>query len=243
MTRNVKGRNKRYQQKIKEAELELFKTVLLCNTEISVDASVAIARALSYAGINSGNYLLFLTMLETNNSYVVNALVGSREAFLLFTPIKPNWFMIKETFRMLARFKRDEIYSKTLQALLGIIQNAYKTSKYGYKVYPLNVSDVYNIGKHLDKSNKQETWNNRIILEVLDDIYKVGIDSGSKTIKEVGIKANSIRMSYFDDTKQMADSIPNVLLLSDAGRSKEIRPKYLADQPKNGTTKRKTGQK
>jgi len=71
-----------------------------------------IARFLNAEGINDNNYLLYLLILETNNSFEIDGLIGKRNAFLLFSSIKPSWFMLKETFRILARFRRNEICKK-----------------------------------------------------------------------------------------------------------------------------------
>ncbi len=136
-----------YRRKIRGALLSLARNVLLCNTPEHVDAAAALAQAVSAAGMNNRNYLLFLVLLETNNPTVVDVLVGERNPFLLFSPIKPNWFLIKEAFRILAKYKGNELSAQGLLALLGVVQNAYKTSKDGNKIYPLRMSDVYNIGK------------------------------------------------------------------------------------------------
>jgi hypothetical protein len=138
---------------------------------------------------------------------------------LLFSPIKPNWFLLKETFRILAKFKGNELSVTTLLALMGVVQNAYKASKDGYKIYPLRISDIYNIGKHLDKERDQLEPRNRLLLEILFDIYFVGIDSEDRATKQIGIKANAIRMAFFDHTKRMIDAIPDVLLVKDVVRT------------------------
>jgi hypothetical protein len=207
-----------YRRKIRSSLVSLTRTVVLCTTPESVDAATALAELVSREGMNNRNYLLFLTMLETNNPSVVDALVGPRNPFLLFSPIKPNWFLLRETFRILAKFKGNELSVKVLLALLGIVQNAYKASKDGYKIYPLRMSDIYNIGKHLDKERDQLDPRNRLLLEILFDIYFVGIDSEERATKQIGIKANDIRMAFFDNTKRMIDAIPDVLLVKDIVR-------------------------
>ena len=226
-------KNKLFKKKTKDGLLALTERVLLCLDSLEVDASVSLARVLNNVGVNSNNYLLFLRFLETNNSHVVKALVGKRNPILMFSPVKPNWYVIKETFRLLARFGRDEIQDRVLLALLGLVQNTYKLSEYGYTVYPLNVADVYNIGKYLDKKKGQAGVNNDIILDMLFDIYQMGIDHKDKKVKAVAIAANAIRMAFFDDMKKMEDAIPNVLLLSDS-RTKEVKPKYVAQDGGDG---------
>jgi hypothetical protein len=213
-----------YRRRIRGALLSLTRSVILCNTPEHVDAAAALAQVISSTGMNNRNYLLFLTLLETNNPSVIDILIGRRNPFLLFSPIKPNWFLIKETFRILATYKGNELYDKALLALLGVVQNAYKTSKDGNTIYPLRMSDVYNIGKYLDKERDQLDPRNRLLLEILYDIYFVGIDSEKRGTKQIGIKANDIRMAFFDNTKRMLDAIPDVLLVKDYVRE-PIGPK------------------
>ena len=219
-----------YRRKIRGALLSLARGVMLCTTPEHVDAAAALAQMVSGEGMNNRNYLLFLLILETNNPFVIDILVGHRNPFLLFSPIKPNWFLVKETFRILAKYKGSELSEKSLLALLGVIQNAYKTSKDGYKIYPLRMSDIYNIGKHLDKERDQLDPRNRLLLEILYDIYFVGIDSDDRAMKQIGIKANDIRMAFFDHTKRMVNAIPDVLLVKDIVRQ-PIAPKSFAWSP------------
>ncbi len=223
-----------YRKKIRGALLSLARSVILCNTPEHVDAAAGLAQAVSGEGMNNGNYLLFLTLLETNNPCVIDVLVGARNPFLLFSPIKPNWFLLKETFRILARFKGNELSLTALLALMGVVQNAYKASKDGYKIYPLRISDIYNIGKHLDKERDQLEPRNRLLLEILLDIYFVGIDSEDRSTKQIGIKANDIRMAFFDHTKRMIDAIPDVLLVKDSLRT-AISPKRFQWEPHETT--------
>ena len=226
-TSRAEKRNDFFRRKQRDAVLSLFNMTVLCNTELGVDSSVALARFVSHEGLNEGNYLLFFVMLSTNNPYVIDALIDRREPALLFAPIKPNWFLVKESFKILARFRHDEMYEKLLLALLGIIQNVYKTSKSGYKLYPLRISDVYNLGKFLNKDKGQGFGLNCLLLDILDDIYQVGIVRDSAEAKDVALKANRIRMSFFDDRIRMADTIPNVLLVGDTETGRAIRPKFM----------------
>jgi hypothetical protein len=208
-----------YRRKIRNALLSLTRTVILCATPEQVDAAAALAQLISAQGMNNRNYLLFLTLLETNNPFVIDVLIGDRNPFLLFASIKPNWYLLRETFRVLAKYKSDELSEKALLALMGVVQNAYKTSKDGYKIYPLSLSDVYSIGKHLDKEREQLEPRNRLLLDILFDIYYIGIDSDDRNTIRVGIKANDIRMAFFDHTKKMVDELPDVLLTKDSMRA------------------------
>jgi hypothetical protein len=219
-----------YRRGIRGALLSLARTVLLCTTPEQVDAAAGLAQVISASGMSNRNYLLFITLLETNNPAVVDILVGRRNPFLLFASIKPNWFLLKETFRILAKFKGNELSEKALLAFLGVVQCAYKTSKDGYAIYPLRMSDIYTIGKYLDKERDQLDPRNRLLLEILYDIYFVGIDSERLGVKRIGIKANDIRMAFFDNTKRLLDAIPDVLLVKDYVRV-PVAPRNFAWQP------------
>lgn len=222
-------RNTHFRKKSGNVLLSLVNRVLLCTSEIDVDASVALARALSMSGITHSSYLAALRFLESNNSHVVNALVGRRKPGLLFRNVKPNWFLVKETFRLLAQFSRETLLDKVLAALLGIVQGAYKTSRFGYSVYPLTISDIYSIGKYLDKEQHQDTPNNRLILDLLFDIYQMGVSGEDEKMKSVAISANLIRMAFFDETKRMTDVIPHILLLDDT-QVDEVGTRYIAGE-------------
>ncbi|HTP58373.1 MAG TPA: hypothetical protein VMM82_05605 [Spirochaetia bacterium] len=231
-----------FRRKTRSALLSLSRSVLLCATPEQVDAAAALAQLISAQGMTNHNYLLFLTLLETNNPFVIDVLVGDRNPFLLFTPIRPNWYLLKETFRILAKYKGNELSEKALLALMGVVQNAYKTSKDGYRIYPLRLSDVYNIGKHLDKDRDQLESRNRLLLDILFDIYYVGIDSEDRNTIRIGIKANDIRMAFFDHTKKMVDALPDVLLVRETARA-PVGPKSFSWKTQPVVESRTSGQR
>jgi hypothetical protein len=204
--------------------IALFERITLCNTQPEVDASITIARLLNHEGIREDTSLLYFVLLETNNGFVIDELIGKRDPFLLFSALIPNGYMLGETFRLMSRFKRDEICEKLLLVLLGIIQNGYKASKAGFRLFSLSVSDVYNIGKYLDKKKDQLHRTNRLILDILFDIYNVGINNPNQVVKEVALTANGVRMSYFDNRKDMSDVIPDVLLLKTDYVKRQVKP-------------------
>jgi hypothetical protein len=204
--------------------LDLFRQISLCRSREHVDAAVTIARSLSKEGIHEHNYMLYLLFLRTNNEFVVDTLIGKRNPLLLFANIKPSWYLVHESFGLLNRFRRGELSEKCLLAILGVIQNTYKTSRYGYHVYRLTVSDVYNLGKFLDKKRDQLETVNRLILDLLLDIYQLGLTCRRRDEKEVALKANSIRMAFYDDHKELSGVIPDVLLLSSDFRERQIKP-------------------
>ena len=215
---------KEYNKLKEKVILSLFDNIVLCNTQKAVDSAVTVARYINSIGLNNDNYVLYFVLLETNNSYVIDSLIGDKNPFLLFSPIRPNWYMLRETFRILSQFKKDELNKKCLLALLGIIQNTYKEPKFGYSVYQLSVSDVYNIGKYLNKKKDQSEELNLLILDILFDIYLMGIESASREQKQVALKANWIRMAFFDIRKRMSDVIPDVLLIKEKMPKEDIKP-------------------
>jgi len=215
---------KEYAKLKQKVIVSLFNNIVLCNTAKAVDSALTTARYINTMGINNENYVLYFVLLETNNSYVIDSLIGQKNPFLLFSPIRPNWYMLRETFRILSQFKKDEINKKCLLALLGVIQNTYKEPKFGYSVYGLSVSDVYNIGKYLNKKKDQLYEANQLILDILYDIYLMGMESASREQKQVALKANWIRMAYFDNRKKMSDSIPDVLLIKENRSVNDVKP-------------------
>ena len=54
----------------------IFDCVFGTATPIQVGSSMAFAKYLSHVGITAKNYLLFLKIVETNNQWVVDELVG-----------------------------------------------------------------------------------------------------------------------------------------------------------------------
>ena len=53
-------------------------SLFVCTTEPQVECAVAFARYLSFCGLNGDNYWLFLRLIMTNNSWVVDELLAER---------------------------------------------------------------------------------------------------------------------------------------------------------------------
>jgi len=223
---------KEYEKLKQRIIISIFENIMLCNTDRTVDIAFTLARYINAIGINNDNYIIYFVLLETNNDYVIESLIGEKNPFLLFSPIRPNWYMLRETFRILSQFKMEEINEKCLLALLGVIQNTYKEPKFGYSVYRLSVSDVYNIGKYLNKKKDQLDEVNRLILDILFDIYLLGVESVSQIQKQIALKANLIRMAFFDNRKKMSDVIPDVLLIKEVYQKKSIEPGIMLKDKK-----------
>ncbi len=208
---------------ISEIENRLLQGIFGCRTTEAVEAAVTYATFLSTVGITPENYPVFLRMLEIENHWVIDALIGERDPFLLLSGVQPNEFILGRILAMMTRWHKGGIYHKNLSVILGVLQSVYSSPKDGYRIYPLSIQDVNALGKHLDKEKGQDDPLNRAILDVLEKLSELE-DVGNRDMEEVAIHAASIRNAFFDDRKQMEDVIPPVLLVTIADRQ-EVPPR------------------
>jgi len=195
-----------------------------CSTPLQIEASICFARYLSHVGINLANYPVFLRMLETNNKWVVDALIGKREPHLLFSSIRPNNYLVRKAFLLLSFWHPGEIYSKLLQAVMGIIECSFFDPDDGQRIYRLRVSDLNNIGKFLDESRDQFDDNNAVVLNVLDRITQLGKYEDNERKRTLAKHAFDIRLAYFDNRKKCADIIPQLLMVRLDRETREVQP-------------------
>jgi hypothetical protein len=179
------------------------------------------------SGLDSENYPLFLKMLEIENHWVLDALVGDRDPFLLLSTIPPNEYLTSKCFQLLTRWRAGGIYPKTLAIVLGVLQNTYSSPRDGYKIYHLSVADVDNLGKHLEKEKGQNDARNRCILDILDRIGSLEGLRWDESMEQVARQALKIRSNFFDNTKALEDCIPQVLLVRGDYRTEEVAPRQL----------------
>jgi hypothetical protein len=211
------------EEQIGEIEIHLLQGIFQCRTTEAVEAAITYANYLSSAGITPDNYPLFLKILEIENHWVIDALIGEKDPFLLLSAVQPNGYIVNRIFGMMTKWHKGGIYSKNLYVILGVLQSVYSSSKDGYRIYPLTIANLNAMGKHLDKEKGQDDPLNRIILEVLDKISDLE-DSGNSDMEEIAIHASNIRNAFFDNRKKMEEVIPPVLLVTVDGR-KEIQPR------------------
>lgn len=228
------------EEKIGDIEIQLLHGVFQCRTTEAVEAAITYANFLSTVGITPENCPLFLKILEIENHWVIDALIGERDPFLLLSAVQPNAYIVNRIFGMMTKWHKGGIYSKNLSVILGVLQSVYSSPRDGYRIYPLTIANLNAMGKHLDKEKGQDDPLNRIILEIMDKISDLE-DSGNADMEEIAIHASNIRNAFFDNRKKMEDVIPPVLLVTIDGR-KEIAPrkreKVTADQkrPRPETT-------
>lgn len=211
------------EERITEIETRLLQGIFGCRTTEAVEAAISYARFLSSVGITPENCPVFLRMLEIENHWVIDALIGERDPFLLLSAVQPNKYIVSRIFAMLTRWHKGGIYAKSLSVILGVLQSVYSSSKDGYRIYPLRIADINSLGKHLEKKQGQDHPQNRVILEVLEKIAELE-DAGDPEMEEVAIHAAAVRNAFFDDRKQMENVIPPVLLVG-VSELKEVPPR------------------
>lgn len=208
-------------------ENRILQQMLSVRTVEGTHASAAFARFLRMSGMTTENYPLFLKMLEIENHWVLDALIGDGDPFLLLSTIPPNRYLTSKCFALLTRWRAGGIYPKTLAIVLGVLQNTYSSPRDGYKIYRLNVADVDNLGKHLEESKGQNDPRNRCILDILDRIGSLEGLRWDASMEEVARQALTIRSNFFDNTKSLESCIPQVLLVRGDYQQEEIAPSYV----------------
>ena len=208
-------------------ENKILQGLMAARTAEAVEAAVSYARFLKMSGLTSENYPLFLKMLEIENHWVLDALIGDQDPFLLLSTIPPNAHIVAKSFRLLTKWRPGGIYAKTRAIVLGVLQNAYSSPKDGYKIFPLGISDVHNLGKHLEQEKGQNDPQNRCILDILEKISALEGLMWDDSMEEVSRQAMKVRGYFFDNTKMLEDCIPQVLMVRGNYLEDELPPDYL----------------
>jgi len=216
---------------IDKLALGYIKEIIESKEEYSAFAAVALAHFLvNKTGLNPDNYPIFFRLIESGNQWVIDTLVGKRDPSKFMGTIQFNSFMIKECFRMLSGWKPGEIYPKALIIIYGLLTVCYEMPEEGYRIYPLTVNDVNNLGKHLDKGKDQMDPLNRVVLTVLDRVASLIEPQKalpSDEIKDVALQANNIRGKFLDMTKTLNEAIPDVLLARGDYLTQQIKPNVV----------------
>jgi hypothetical protein len=208
---------------IKEHAYTVREALFACRTEAQVECAVAFARFLNLSGISLDNYRLFFRMLITNNPWVIGELMHDREPRLLFSTVRPDPELIEAAFQALSSRHPDEQNIQALEAILGIIQNAYFDPDDGFRIRPIKIMDINALGKFLLKDEPQTHPRNRFILEILDRLTMLGQYFGEPDKNILAKHAFTVRFAYFDHNRNMDDAIPAPLLVKLANRA-DIAP-------------------
>lgn len=212
---------------ILEVENRILQQVMSTRTAEAAESAVAYARFLRLSGLDTENYPLFLKLLEIENHWVLDALLGDDDPFLMLSTIPPNRYLAAKVFQLLTRWRPGGIYPKTLAIALGVLQITYSSPRDGYNIYALSVADVDNLGKHLDKEKGQGESRNRCILDILDRIASLEGLRWDTSMEQVARQALQIRSCFFDNSKLLEDCIPQVLLVRGDYTQNETAPRQL----------------
>jgi len=215
----------------REAILQVENTVLQqimdAGTPEATEAAMSYARYLRRTGLNSENYPLFLKMLGIENHWVLDELIGTADPFHLLSAIPPNDYIVSRGFRLLTKWRAGGIYPKTLAIVLGLLDRTYQSPREGYKVYPLSISDVDSLGKHLEEGKGQDYPQNRCILDILDNIGSLAGLRWDDTMEQVARQAINIKGHFLDQTKSLQGCIPAALLVRSNYLQGETPPREL----------------
>lgn len=214
-------------ESIMDVEINIIERMIGCRTVEAVDAAISYARFLRMSGLTNTNYPLFLRLLEVENHWVIDSLIGDKDPFLLLSSIHPNNYLILSAFKLLTNWHPGGIYPKTLAIILGVLQAAFASPKDGYRIYNVSINDVNNLGKHLNKELGQDDPNNRVVLDILDRLGSLAGTSNEPAVEQMARQSNSIRTFFFDKRKKMEEVIPQVLLVKSDYIAKEVAPEQL----------------
>jgi len=211
------------EQSIFRVENHIINNIFACRTPDAVEAAITYAAFLRRSGLTNENYPLFLKLLEMENHFVIDSLLGATDPFLFMTPIQPTKHLVSTCFRLLTNWHPGGIYPKTLAIVMGALQAAYSYAKDGYKIHAVTINDVNNLGKHLNKEKGQDEPVNRAILDILDRLASLE-GQGDAEMELLARQCNVIRGNFFDKRRKMEDAIPQVLLVKSDYLVKEVLP-------------------
>jgi len=215
------------EEDLNKLELAFLKEIFKIEQGEGVDATIGYAKFLNFIGANSDNYPIFLKLIGMRNHWVVDALIGDNDPVTFFSHVQMNYFIIRECFDAFRVAPRGGIYPKSLEVFLGMLQVTYKNQLEGYRVYPLTITDVNNLGKHLNEEKDQRDSLNMIILTILDKVASLidpGREEEDKEIIAVATQANNIRGKFLDFTKGLKEAIPELLLETSDYTASEVKP-------------------
>ena len=214
------------EESIFRVENHIINNIFAGRTVDAVEAAICYTAFLRRSGLTNENYPLFQKLLEMENHYVIDSLLGSTDPFLFLTPIQPTKHLVSTCFRLLTNWHPGGIYPKTLAIVLGSLQAAYSYAKDGYKIHQVSINDVNNLGKHLNKEKGQDEPVNRAILDILDRLSSLE-GQGDDAMELIARQCNVIRGNFFDKRRKMEDAIPQVLLVKSDFLVKEVLPSLV----------------
>ena len=183
--------------------------------EHGIGAAVEYAKYLKYRGLDNSNYAIFLDLLLHEKEEVIYALLGDGTVFEDFRKLQRTHYLVNACFGLLKKFSPGSVYEMTLETLLGVLKQHFRNASVGYKLYPVSIDEVNNIGKFLDKTASQADKINRIILDIFSDLGELSSkDSIDHDIDRIGAQANRIRSAFLDNNAQLDQALPASMVTS-----------------------------
>ena len=218
-------------------ENQFLQEILSCTTTQQVETAVTYARYLNHVGLNAENYPVFLRMLDIENHWVIDALIGSDDPATLLSRVQPNEYIVGRIITMVRQWRRGGIFTKNLGVILGVLRSVYQSPREGLKVHRLTLADVNAIAKHLNKETGPGDSVNRAILDLLDRLAEL-TDSDDSSHSEIGVHASEVKNAFLDDRKTLEDVIPSELLAIAADRNEDIADtvRLILSAPKGDRT-------
>ena len=115
---NDKLREEWTEESTHRVESLILRNAFACRTPDATETAMAYTRFLRLARMTNDNYPLFLSLLEIDNHYVIDSLIGDEDPFVFFTPIQPTKHLLRECFRLLTFWHPGGIYPKTISIVL-----------------------------------------------------------------------------------------------------------------------------
>ena len=94
------------ESRINQLETASLQKIFECRTPEAVEAAVTYARFLASLGVTPENCPAFLRLLEVENRWVSEALVGDQDPFRMLSVVQPSRALIEHIFRTLNRWPR-----------------------------------------------------------------------------------------------------------------------------------------
>lgn len=169
---------------------------------------------------------LYLELFQTNNRYTIDAMMSGHvpERFFDFVRV-PNRYILRRIFEILGLFQKNTLYTQTLKSFFGLLKRVYKSAIDGYRIYPLTIAELNNIGKFLDEKKTQNYHLNRDILDILLFLTEMD-DGGELDTTKIGVArhASRIRSDFFDQKRSLIQSMTDVILQKSADEGPGISP-------------------
>ncbi len=216
---------------VKEEELNRFfqKTIyeiIECQDVRASSALYAYTNFLNKKPIRYDYIPLFLKIFQTNNRYTVDALMSGYvpENFFDFIRV-PNRFVLRRVFEILEIYQKNTLYKLTLKAFFSFLKRVYRSAHEGYRVYPLSIAELNNIGKYLDEKKTQNFHLNRDILDILLFLTELDDDKDLNEDKRaVARHASRIRSDFFDQKRSLVQSMTDLILKKSSEEGPGISP-------------------